>query len=130
MAKWKQILFGWQTPGVAAMASFGRLPACFLISRTRGFNFAAHAVLPVAARPPWRGRAGHFCRARRHRGSLKLIVSLALVAFAMAGLVRPAAAPQVEFANSARISGHKTFFPDPIMGIRGEATVLQLPVRA
>jgi hypothetical protein len=62
-------------------------------------------------------------------GSTKLVVSLALAAFAMAGVVRPAAAPEVQSTNPAYVSGYKTFFPDPIMGIRGDATVLRIPVR-
>ena len=61
-------------------------------------------------------------------GSTKLVASLALAAFAMTGVVRPAAAPEVQFTNPGYVSGYKTFFPDPIMGIRGHNTVLPLPV--
>ena len=60
--------------------------------------------------------------------STKLVVSVALAAFAMGGVVRPAAAPEVKSTNPGYISGYKTFFPDPIMGIRGHNTVLPLPV--
>jgi hypothetical protein len=63
-------------------------------------------------------------------GGTKLVVSLALAAVAMTAFVRPAEAPQHELAIRAYVSGQKKFFPDPIMGIRGEATVLQLPARA
>jgi hypothetical protein len=59
----------------------------------------------------------------------KLVVSLALAAFAMGGVVRPAAAPEGRLTNPGYVSGYKTFFPDPIMGIRGDATVLRIPVR-
>ena len=61
-------------------------------------------------------------------GSSKVVVSLALAGFAMAGVVRPAAAPEAAFTRSGYVSGYKTFFPDPIMGIRGHNTVLRLPV--
>lgn len=60
-------------------------------------------------------------------GSTKVVVSLALAAVAMTALVRPAEAPEPDFTIRAYISGHKKFFPDPIMGIRGEATVLKVP---
>ena len=63
-------------------------------------------------------------------GSIKLVVSLALAAVAMTALVRPAEAPEPEFTIRAYISGQKKFFSDPVMGIRGEATVLKLPITA
>ena len=95
MAKCKQVLLDWQTPGLAAIAPLGPLPARSFISRC---------------------------------GSMRLVISLALAAFAMGGVVRPAAAPEVRFATHGYVSGYKTFFPDPIMGIRGHNTVLPLPV--
>jgi hypothetical protein len=60
-------------------------------------------------------------------GSTRVVVSVALAAVAMAALVRPAEAPAPDFTVRAYVSGHKKFFPDPIMGIRGEATVLKVP---
>ena len=63
-------------------------------------------------------------------GGIKLVVSLTLAVVAMAAFVRSADAPQPEFAIRAYLPGHKKFFPDPMMGIRGDATVLRIPARA
>lgn len=62
-------------------------------------------------------------------GGTRLVVSLALAAIATAGVVRPAEAPQAAFRNPAYVPDHKIIL-EPIMGIRGEATVLRLPVVA
>jgi hypothetical protein len=84
----------------------------------------------MVARLQRRRYAVYILCVRHRRGGTKLVVSLTLAAFATGGFVRPAAAPEVTSAIPAYVSGHKTFFPDPIMGIRGDATILRIPARA
>jgi hypothetical protein len=53
---------------------------------------------------------------------IKLVVSMALAVLAMAAAAPSAEAPQVEYKNPGYpgyVAGHKKFFPDPTMGIRG-----------
>ena len=62
-------------------------------------------------------------------GGSKLVVSLALAAFAMAGVVRPAVAPHAHVPHPSYAPDHRIHL-EPTMGIRGDATVLPFPVRA
>jgi len=63
------------------------------------------------------------------RSCSRLVVSLALAAFAMGAPVPPADVSQVAIKNPPQ-GQYKKFFPDPTMGIRGDATVLKFPVGA
>jgi len=62
------------------------------------------------------------------RHGINLAVSLGLAAFAMVLAVPQADAPHPEFTYRAYVTGIKKVFPASIMGIRGDATVLKLPV--
>ena len=60
-------------------------------------------------------------------GNAALGVSLALALNVMTALAHPAEAPGIESLRPPHLSGYKTFFADPVMGIRGEVAILRPP---
>jgi hypothetical protein len=54
-------------------------------------------------------------------------MAVALAVIAMALIVPPAAAPQI---RNPLLQPKKFFLPDPMIGIRGDAAVLKIPIRS
>jgi hypothetical protein len=61
-------------------------------------------------------------------GSGTKLMATGIAAIAMATVVPPAAAPQVK--NPLQFHSKKFFLPDPMIGIRGDATVLRISPRS
>jgi len=57
-----------------------------------------------------------------------LVIATAVVT-AVSAMIRPAAAPELEYRNPTYVSNHK-LIPVPVMGVRAEASVLDCPVNA
>jgi hypothetical protein len=59
-------------------------------------------------------------------GRKNLVVASRIAAYEMTAVARPAKAPQLDHRDPGYTLDHK-IVPAPVMGIKGEATVLRLP---
>ena len=59
-------------------------------------------------------------------GRKKLVVASTIVAYEMTAVARPAEAPEFDHRDPVYALDHK-IVPAPVMGIRGETTVLRVP---